>query len=204
MIGSRISTGGLRCQTDWRGGQNAVKMVVDAVAAGVQCGRKWRARPSSGRCRSWRALAGRPYCAGRLIVSAVIQLSSTCGHRKIPHPLVNPLSIRAPVDDSVHGPAIAHVPTVVGLTTPDFSVSFNGTSHLEVGKPARRFAPHPLRHSLTLSAVLSARYVFHELRRRPYSPPGDARPAPGEPPSADQRRSASAGEDPVRGHRARH
>ena len=33
--------------------------------------------------------------------------------------------LRVHSDGSVHGPPIAHVPAVVGLTTPDFSLSFS-------------------------------------------------------------------------------
>ena len=33
--------------------------------------------------------------------------------------------LRVHNDGSVHGPPIGHVPSVVGLTTPDFSMSFS-------------------------------------------------------------------------------
>ena len=33
--------------------------------------------------------------------------------------------VRVHSDGGVHGPLIAHVPAIVGLTTPDFSLSFN-------------------------------------------------------------------------------
>ena len=71
-----------------------------------------------------------------------------CGHRKFPHPLVNPNNdnyacgrlwagrlrpVQVPVvarqrvhgDGSVHRQPAAHASAVVGLTTPDFNLSFS-------------------------------------------------------------------------------
>ena len=70
----------------------------------------------------------------------------TCGHRNFPTPLVENndetsaggrcgqavcglskarwARLRVHGAGSVHGPPVAHVPAVVGLTTPDFNLSF--------------------------------------------------------------------------------
>ena len=80
-------------------------------------------------------------------LSTVIQNSPTYGHRKFPPPPVENndetsacgrcgqavcglskslwARLRVHGDGSVHRPPIAHIPAVVGLTTPDFSLSFS-------------------------------------------------------------------------------
>ena len=80
-------------------------------------------------------------------LSTVIQNSRTYGHRKFPHPRLKTTMRRVPVvavgrpsaacpsrcgrvcastaTAASTGPPIAHVPAVVGLTTPDFSLSFS-------------------------------------------------------------------------------
>ena len=135
-----------------RSGAGTLPVTAGAAAGTGRAARSFGRCPPTRAAAAARAARGQPV-RGRATsrrsaqVSTVIQISPTCGHRNFPHPLVENndetsaggrcgqavcglskarwARLRVHGAGSVHGPPVAHVPAVVGLTTPDFNLSFS-------------------------------------------------------------------------------